>query len=405
MNVLYLSPGYPPESPKFTRGLAEAGARVIGLGDQHESALPEVARRNLAMYVQCGGFANEDAVLAQVRDLANRVRIHQVECLWEPLMVLAARVREQLGLPGMTVAETVPFRDKETMKQVLDGAGIRVPRHARAHTVAEVEAAIERIGYPAILKPIAGAGSADTHRVNDAAELKRVLELTRHVPHVSVEEFIEGEEFTFDTVCADGKVLFYNICAYRPRPLVSRTLLWVSPQTVALKDPDVPYLENGKKLGLAVLEAMNFRTGFTHMEWHRKADGEAVFGEIAARPPGAYTVDIMNFASDTDLFRGWAEAALRGRLHEPVTRKYNCASVFKRAQGEGRIQRIEGLGRLMAEYGPHVCVVDLLPVGAPRRDPMQTLISDGMVIVRHAELDRCIEIADRFGTDLQLFAG
>lgn len=356
------------------------------------------------MYVQCGGFGNEDAILAQVRDLANKVRIHQVECLWEPLMVLAARLREMLGLAGMTVDETVPFRDKETMKQVLDAVGIRVPHHARAHTVAEVEAAIERIGYPAIVKPIAGAGSADTHRVNDASELRRVLELTRHVPHASVEEFIEGEEFTFDTVCANGEVLFYNICAYRPRPLISRQLLWVSPQTVALKDPDVPYLEGGKKLGFAVLKAMNFRTGFTHMEWHRKADGEAVFGEIAARPPGAYTVDIMNFASDTDLFRGWAEAALRGKLHEPVTRRYNCASVFKRAQGQGRIQRIEGLGRLMSEYGPNVCVVDLLPVGAQRRDPMQTLISDGMVIVRHAELDRCIEIADRFGTELNLYA-
>ncbi|MEO5617152.1 MAG: ATP-grasp domain-containing protein [Candidatus Eisenbacteria bacterium] len=405
MNVLFLSPGYPPENPKFTRGLAEAGARVIGLGDQHESALPEVARRNLSMYVQCGGFADESAIVAQVLELAGRVRIHQVECQWEPLMVLAARLREMLGLPGMTVAETVPFRDKETMKQVLDAAGVRVPHHARAKTVPEVEAAIERIGFPAIIKPIAGAGSADTHRVNDPDEMKAVLDWTRHVPEVSVEEFIEGEEFTFDTICANGEILFYNICAYRPRPLIARQLLWVSPQTVALKNPDAPYLEGGKRLGEAVIKAMNFRTGFTHMEWHRKADGEAVFGEIAARPPGAFTVDIMNFANDTDLFRGWAEAALRGRLHEPVSRKYNCASVFKRAQGEGRINRIEGLGRLMTEHGEHVMVVDLLPVGAQRRDPMATLISDGMIIVRHAELDRCLEIADRFGTDLNMYAG
>lgn len=405
MNVLFLSPGYPPEMPKFTRGLAEAGARVIGLGDQHESALPEAARRNLAMYTKAGGFSDEDAILAQVRELAGRVRIERVECLWEPLMVLAARLREMLGLPGMTVAETVPFRDKETMKQVLDRNGIRVPRHARARTVAEVEAGVEQVGFPAIIKPIAGAGSKDTHRVNDRGEMQAVLEWTRHVPEVSVEEFIEGEEFTYDTICADGRILFHNICSYRPRPLIARQLLWVSPTTIALKDPDVPYLEGGRRLGEAVLRAMNFRTGFTHMEWHRKADGEAVFGEIAARPPGAFTVDIMNFASDTDHFRGWAEAALRGQLPAPVTRRYNCASVFKRAQGEGRIQRIEGLGQLMSEYGPHVVEVDLLPVGAQRRDPMATLISDGMVIVRHAELDRCIEIADRFGTDLQLYAG
>ena len=172
MNVLLLSPGYPPEMPGFTRGLAEAGARVIGLGDQHESAVPEAARKYLSAYVKCGGFSDENAILAQVHDLAQKVRIERVECLWEPLMVLAARLREMLGAPGMTVAETVPFRDKETMKQVLDAAGVRVPHHARARTVAEVEAAIERIGFPAIIKPIAGAGSKDTHRVDDRSGMQ-----------------------------------------------------------------------------------------------------------------------------------------------------------------------------------------------------------------------------------------
>jgi hypothetical protein len=33
-----------------------------------------------------------------------------------------------------------------------------------------------------------------------------------------------------------------------------------------------------------------------------------------------------------------------------------------------------------------------------------TLISDGMVIVRHPDLDMCLEIADGFATELQLYA-
>jgi biotin carboxylase len=305
----------------------------------------------------------------------------------------------------MTVEETVPFRDKEMMKQVLDRAGIRTPRHARARSIQEVVQAIETIGFPAIVKPIAGAGSKDTHRVDDRGQLEAVLPQLRHVAEVSVEEFIEAEEFTFDTVCAGGRVLFHNICWYRPRPLISRTLLWVSPQTVALRDPDVPHLEAGRRMGHEVLKAMHFRDGFTHMEWYLKADGEAVFGEIGARPPGARTVDIMNFASDIDLFRGWAEAVCHGRFTQPLERRYNCASVFKRAQGQGRIQRIEGLGPLLAEFGPAIVHVDLLPVGAPRRDPMQTLISDGLVVVRHPDLATTIRIADRVGTDLQLYAG
>ena len=405
MNVLLLSPGYPPEMPFFTRGLAQIGVNVIGLGDQHQSALPPEARDHLAAYYQCGGFANEQAILDQVQGIARQIQIHRVECLWEPLMILAARLRAMLGLPGMTVEQTEPFRDKERMKQVLDAAGIRTPKHARARTVGEVKAAIERIGFPAIVKPIAGAGSKDTHRVNDANELDRVLPQLRHVSEASVEEFIEGEEFTFDTVCGDGRILYYNICAYRPRPLIARQLEWVSPQTVALRDPDVPYLAEGVRMGRAVIQAMGYREGFTHMEWHRKADGEAVFGEIAARPPGARTVDIMNFACDLDLFQGWAEAVCMGKISQPIERRYNCASIFKRAQGQGRIQRIEGLGQLLAEEGEWVVNVDLLPIGAQRRDWLQTLISDGMVVVRHPDLSETLRIADRVGTDLQMYAG
>ena len=405
MNVLLLSPGYPPEMPFFTRGLSQIGVRVIGLGDQPEGALAPEARDHLAAYVQCGGFADEQAIRDQVRDLSRRVSIDRVECLWEPLMILAARLREMLGLGGMTVAQTEPFRDKEKMKQVLDRAGIRTPRHGRARTAAEVLAAAERIGYPLIVKPIAGAGSKDTHRVNGHAELDRVLPRLRHVTEVSVEEFIEGEEFTFDTVCGGGRILYYNICWYRPRPLIARQLEWISPQTVALRDPDVPYLEQGRTMGRAVLSAMGYHEGYTHMEWHRKADGEAVFGEIAARPPGARTVDIMNFACDLDLFRGWAEAVCLGRFSQPIERRYNCVSVFKRAQGQGRIQRIEGLGALLAEEGEWIVNVDLLPIGAPRRDWLATLTSDGMVVVRHPDLDEALRIADRVGTDLQMYAG
>ena len=44
---------------------------------------------------------------------------------------------------------------------------------------------------------IAGAGSADTYPLRDESELEEALKLTRHVQEVSVEEYIEGEEFTF----------------------------------------------------------------------------------------------------------------------------------------------------------------------------------------------------------------
>jgi hypothetical protein len=405
MDVLMVSPGYPAEMPYFTRGLAEVGARVWGIGDQPARALPDVARKALTGYLQVQDLWDERRLLADIVRWRGGQGLDRVECLWEPGMILAARLREALGVPGMTEAETVPFRDKGRMKEVLDAAGLRTPRHLRATTADEVRAAAERVGYPVCVKPIAGAGSADTYRVGDPGELEGVLQATRHVPEVSVEEWIEGEEYTFDTVCAGGRVLYHNIAWYRPKPIVGRSVEWISPQTITLRDVDAPQLRAGVELGLGVLKALGFRTGFTHMEWFRKPDGEAVFGEIAARPPGARSTELMNYGCDIDVFRGWAEAACHGRWSQPIERLYNAAVIFKRAQGQGRIRQIEGLEGLLGRYGERIVCVNLLPLGAPRRNWKATLVSDGYLIVRHPDVGACMEMADRVGTHLRLVAG
>jgi hypothetical protein len=86
-------------------------------------------------------------------------------------------------------------------------------------------------------------------------------------------------------------------------------------------------------------------------------------------------------------------------------RKYNAVNVFKRAQGKGRIQRIEGLERIKREFGPYIAHIDLLPVGAPRRDWVQTLVSDGYVVLRPPDLSTLMRMADVVATDLRLYAG
>ena len=404
MNVLMIAPGYPAEMPHFVRGLANAGAKVYGLSDVPERELPSHARHYLSGYLQTAPLNQEDAVVRQVVEATRGNAVDRVVCLWEPGVILAAKLREALGVAGMGVEQADLFRDKDRMKQAVGAAGIRVPRHVRATTNDEVRAGVEQMGYPAIVKPIAGAGSMDTFRVDDAAELERALAKMGHIEEVNVEEFIDGEEYTFDTVCINGEIAFFNIAWYRPRPLIARTLEWISPQTVCLRDVEAEELEGGRRMGREVLKALGFRTGFTHMEWYRKSDGEVVFGEIAARPPGARTVDGMNYACDIDLFVGWAEAVLHGRFSQRVERRYNTALIFKRAQGSGHIQRIEALERIFAGFGEYIAAIDLLPIGAPRRNWIQTLLSDGWVIVRHPDLQTTLEMADAIGTDLQLYA-
>ncbi len=402
MRVLFLSPNYPVEMQDFTRGLAEVGADVVGVGDTHRDALSPKVKKALAGYLQVP-LQDGNAVLQAVR--ATGVRFDRVECLWEPFVELAAWLREKLDVPGMTLDTARAFRDKELMKQRVEAAGLRVPHHTRARSRDEVWAAAERIGYPLILKPISGAGSADTFRVNDARELEVVLERTAHVQEVSVEEFVDGEEFTFDTICIDGKPAYANIAQYHPRPLVARSNEWISPIVVTIRDMWADKYKGGIALGLGVLGALDMGSGFTHMEWYLTKRGEVVFGEIGARSAGGHLVDQMNWTGDIDLYREWARSVCWKSFEADTERKYNCAIVFKRAQGQGRIQRIEGLREYMARYGQHVVSEQLLRPGTPRRNWLQTLVSDGFVCVRHPDLATTMRMAEAAATDIQLFAG
>jgi hypothetical protein len=86
-------------------------------------------------------------------------------------------------------------------------------------------------------------------------------------------------------------------------------------------------------------------------------------------------------------------------------RKYNCAIVFKRALGQGRIQAIEGLDAFKERFGRHLVWDNLLRPGNHRRNWKQTLVSDGFVVVRHPRWDDALTIARAAATDITMYAG
>jgi hypothetical protein len=404
MNVVFLACGYPPEMQQYTRGLAEVGANVLGVGDAPLERLTPQFRRYLADYLQVPRLLDEGDVVERVAAWVRGRSIDRVEANWEVMVLTAARLRARLGLPGMSVDTVNGFRDKQLMKERIAAAGLRVPRAARARTAAEVRAAAERFGYPVVIKPISGAGSADTYRVDSPQELEQTLARTQHVAEASVEEFVDGEEFTFDTVCIEGSPAFINVAQYLPRPLIARTNEWISPVITTVRHLAQPALAGGIDLGRRVLGALGMGSGFTHMEWFKKPSGEVVFGEIGCRPGGAHLVDQMNYTCDIDLFREWARAVCAKKFEAKVDRKYNVSIIFKRAQGQGRISRIVGLVEFMRRYGEHVCEEKLLRPGTPRRNWKHTLLSDGFIILRHPDWRIANELADIAANEITLYA-
>ena len=401
MNVIFLSPSYPFEMQDYVRGLAEVGANVYAVG---EGPLASKLHPYVQDYLQVPKLFHESDLISRVCSWTQKKNIHRVEALWEPLMMSAAHIRTKLNIPGMTPDTVIGFRDKSIMKQRVQAAGLRVPHAFRCTSTKQIEEAAERIGFPLIIKPIAGAGSADTYRVDDQKQLERVCSLVRHVQEVSCEEFIDGREFTYDTVCVGGKPRYENVAEYLPRPLIARSNEWISPIIITVKDLNQPHITEGIKLGRGVLKALNMGDGFTHMEWYLTPKGEVVFGEIGCRPGGAHLVDQMNFTSDIDLFREWARSVCWKDVQVQQPRQNNVAIIFKRAMGKGRIHKITGLRSFLSKYGSSVVVENLRKPGQMRRDWKQTLLSDGFVILRHPNWNVTKHIAEKFAVEVKLFA-
>ena len=404
MRVVFLSPAFPAEMTKFTRGLAEVGATVLGVGDTPRESLPASVKPYLADYLTVPRMLDEQDVMNRVSDWLRGRSVDRVVTNWEPCVLLAARLRERWGMPGMSVDTAMGFRDKEIMKSRLRAAGLRVPRSRRVHTAAQVRELAEEIGFPLILKPIGGAGCSNTYKVDSWAELEKTLPAIGNLSEASCEEYIDGEELTFDTLCIGGKPVSENVTMYLPKPLEAATQEWVSPMGISIRDLAQFQLAAGVALGRAVLDVLQMDSGATHMEWFRTPSGEAVFGEIACRSGGAGLVDQMNFTCDVDLHREWARVVCHGRFEASTIRKYNVGMIFKRARGRGTITRIEGLREWLRQCGSCVVEESLSRPGTPRRDWKQAQLADGRLIVRHPDWDETLRMCMAAATDIQIHA-
>src|SRR5690606_29677675 len=102
MRILFLSPSFPAEMPLFVRALAQVGVEVVGAGDLAAAMPPSEVREARSGYVQVG-LGREHEPLEGGRRHPS-APFDRVGCLWGPGVMLAAKLRHALGVPGLDEA-------------------------------------------------------------------------------------------------------------------------------------------------------------------------------------------------------------------------------------------------------------------------------------------------------------
>lgn len=385
-NVIFVAPWFAETTLRFIQAVGRVpGVRVALISQDPASRLPPGLRGRISAHRRIDGGLDPTHISASVVALREQMGpVHRLLGTLEELQVPLGLVRDQLGIPGMGAEAARNFRDKARMKTVLRAAGLPCAKHALARNGSEAESFAASQGFPLIAKPPEGSGARGTYRLESSEDLTQYLQA---MPPSSerpllLEEFVVGEEHSFDSISLHGRVVWHSINHYLPSPLEVIREPWIQWCVLLPREVDDPRYEEIRRVAGTALTALGMDQGLSHMEWFRRTDGSVAISEVGARPPGARFVDLISFAHDFDLYDAWARTMVFDTF-EPRPRPYAAGAVYLRAQGRGRvIGAVRGIGEVSRELGPILVEAKLPRPGQPRGG---TYEGDGHLIVRHPE--------------------
>jgi S-sulfo-L-cysteine synthase (3-phospho-L-serine-dependent) len=283
----------------------------------------------------------------------------------EYFIATAAQVARSLGRPHPDPMAIRACRDKRTQRSWLRAAGVPGPRYVTvAHRAAAV-AAGHWLGYPVVVKPVAGSGSIATRRCDDPASVDaaaRTALAAGFGRRVLVEAYLSGVEYSVETF--DDRVVG-----------VTRKHLGPEPYFVEIGH-DFPAPDPTAELeqaALAALRALRLGWGPAHVELRATATGPRLV-EVNPRLAGGMIPRMVQAATGVDLIA--ATVARVAGLAPSVERVHERAAAirFLVAESAGRLVEVQGLAEAQRMPG-------VVEVGLTREPPRD-------LVLRHSFEDR-----------------
>lgn len=405
MNIIFIEPSFPYNQREFVRGLHQAGANVIGIGERPKEYLSDEVKNYLSLYVQVQSVVHEPSLLRAVQQVQKKVWVDRLEATVEAHIMAAAKVREAAGIPGTSVHTAYLCRDKPAMKEELRKAGIPCAQSTRADNPKTAKEFAKKVGFPLIIKPPAGAGASGTWKVRNARELDQVMVESGLADgvEVAIEEFIEGHEGYLDTLTIDGEVAHEFITHYYPNVLTAMRERWISPQMVTTNRIEAKGYNEVRQMARDVIQVLDIGTSATHMEWFAGPKG-LKFSEIGCRPPGVGQWDVYNAANEFDLYLEWATALTHGRPLKQPSRRYSAGMIALRPSHDGRIAGYSGLENIQKAYGECIVASHFPGPGAPTQPVEGGYMANAWMRVRHPDYDTLRHIMNTIGETVKVHA-
>lgn len=231
----------------------------------------------------------------------------------------AALIRETFRIPGMGQTTHRYFRDKLAMRQKAKDSGINVPEFTPVFNNDEVNAFIEKVSAPWVLKPRSEASASGIKKITTKDQLWEALGSLGEERHLFLlESFKPGDVYHVDSLTFNQEIVFTSASKYLAPPMqVSHEGGVFRTKTLGKDSDEFKSLE---EVNARVLSNFGLLNGATHTEFIRsKEDGKWYFLETSSRVGGAHIPDLVEASSSINIWREWAkieDALLRSKHYD-----------------------------------------------------------------------------------------
>lgn len=271
-----------------------------------------------------------DLLLKGVGGLMKDHKIEAIIALDDYDVEKAAFLRENLRIPGMGQTTGRYFRDKLAMRLRAKDAGIRVPAFSALFNNEEINHFADTVEAPWVLKPRSEASAHGIIKVHNKTDLwKHIDELGENRIYYLVEQFKPGDVFHADGLQLDGKTLFLTVSRYLATPME------ISQGGGIFRSANLKYGSDDdkkiKKVNEAIMRAFGLKNGASHTEFIKsREDGQIYFLETASRVGGAHLAEMVEAATDINLWVEWAkieDAVAKGEKYDLPKSAKNYAGI------------------------------------------------------------------------------
>jgi hypothetical protein len=327
MNYICFSPYFPPNYYQFSAALKKFGIYVLGLGDApYDQLLPEL-KAAFTEYYKVDDLHNYDQLLRGLGYLTHKYgKIDGIDSHNEYWLDTEARLRKDFNIEGLKPEDMSRIRRKSEMKKVFVKAGLNVAKGILADTYENIKNFAGNTGYPLIAKPDMGVGASNTYKIADESGLEEFFRTKPEIDYI-LEEFIRGDIFSFDGLTdKSGNLIFFT--ALKNEKGVMEVVHEDSHvYYYSLMEIPIDLEEAGRKM----LSAFDVKGRFFHFEFFREQVTDRLVAlEVNMRPPGGFTTDMFNFASDIDVYFEWAAMIMNLPTATDFTKKYRVCFVSRK---------------------------------------------------------------------------